>query len=654
MLIWRHNMKKLFEPGKIGQLTIKNRSVLPPMQVLFGENDGRPGPRTIAYYEERARGGVGLIIVEATAVDDINNALWDHQLSLAANKFRTDWQILTEAVHKYDCHVFIQLHHYGSKSANTAAGLPWTSSEIPALPGGRPGHMMTVEEIKIEEQRFIDAAVRAKASGFDGVELAGTHGYLLHQFLSPYYNNRTDEYGGNTENRCRFYTELIRGIHAACGADYPVSVRFPGSEFTPDIPGTMGIEDGVEIAKILEAAGADCLNVSNGNNFNANANCEPFSYEPGWKKHVAKAVHDAVSIPVLATNTIKNPEFAEQLLEEGVSDFVCLGRALIADPEFMNKAKAGDSLGIRKCLGCMFCREQLYAQLPIHCALNPRVGFEYLYDRKLPKDGCGRPVAVIGGGPGGMEAAGILAARGFDVTLFEKTDKLAGSINLADKAYHKSQFTEAGKTFAEELYRLGVKVRLNTEATVEDISDLSPVGVVVACGAKPIIPNIPGVDMPHVVTSHDVISGKKTVSGKVAVVGSGMTGLECAEKLSMDGLDVTVIEMAANVGAGMFSVIVADIMGRLKANNVKVLTRNRLSSIAEEGAYVTELESGEQKLIEADYVVLSLGVTPETELANSFRSTFDNVIVVGDNVRSGRIPHATKDAYIKASVFLAD
>lgn len=647
-------MNKLFQPGKIGALTIKNRAVMPPMQVLYGENDGRPGARTIAYYEERAKGGVGLIIIEASAVDDINNTMWDHQLSLTANRYRTDWMVLTEAIHKYDCKVFIQLHHYGAKSAPTKFGAPWAPSEIPAMPGGKPGHMMTVEEIKIEEQRFIDAAVRAKASGFDGVELAGTHGYLLAQFLSPYYNNRTDEYGGSTENRCRFYTELVQGIHAACGKNFPVSVRFPGDEFTHDIPGTLTLEDGVEIAKILEKAGADCLNVSNGNNFNADANCEPFSYVSGWKKHVAKAVRDAVSIPVLATNTIKSPEFAEQMLEEGVSDFVCLGRALIADPMFMNKAKAGDSLGIRKCLGCMFCREQLYAQMPIKCALNPRVGFEYLYSEKLPQDGNGRTVAVIGGGPAGMEAAGVLAGRGFKVKLFEKSDKLGGSMNLADKGYHKEKITYAVDTMTEELRRAGVEVVLNTAPTVEDIKALDVAGVVVACGAKPIIPNIPGVDGKNVVTSHDVISGKVKVSGKAVVIGSGMTGLECAEKLCMDGCSVSIVEMLDHVGAGMFSVIVADLMSRIKTYNPAILTSHKLSAINDKGAVVTALASGEEKLVEADYVVLSLGVSPDEAAAEEFKKVFDNVLVLGDNVQSGRIPHAVKDGYIKARVFLAD
>ena len=647
------NYPKLFTPGKIGSLRIKNRAVMPPMQVLYGENDGHPGPRTIAYYEERAKGGVGLIIIEATAVDDINNTLWDHQLSLTANRYRTDWMLLTEAIHAHDCRVFIQLHHYGAKSAPTPSGAPWAPSDIPALPGGKPGHPMTVEEIKIEQQRFIDAAVRAKQSGFDGVELAGTHGYLLHQFLSPYYNNRTDAYGGSAENRCRFYTEMIEGIHAACGKDFPVSVRFPGDEFTPEIPGTLTLADGVEIAKILESAGADCLNVSNGNNFNANANCEPYSYVSGWKKHVAKAVHDAVAIPVLATNTIKSPEFAEQMLEEEVSDFVCLGRALIADPMFMKKAAAGDSLGIRKCLGCMFCREQLYAQMPIRCALNPRTGFEFAESSRLPQDGKGRSVAVIGAGPAGMEAAVVLRARGFAVTLYEKDGQLAGSMNLADKAFHKEKIRYAAETMAEELRRLGVLVISGHAPTVEEIKAIHPAGVVVACGARPIIPDVPGVDLPNVVTSHDVISGRKAVSGRVAVIGAGMTGLECAESLCMAGHEVSIVEMLPNVGAGMFSVIVADMMSRINSYHPAVYTGHQLKAIREDGLTAVNLSTGEEVFLPADTVVLSLGVRPDTETAEVFRAAFDQVIVVGDNEKSGRIPHAIRDGYSKARVFLA-
>lgn len=647
-------MKKLFEPGKIGNLKIKNRTVMSPMQPMYGELDGSAGPRTIAYYEERARGGVGMIIVEATNVDSINNTPWDYQLCLDKDRYISSFQRLTEAVHKYDCKIFVQLHSYGAKSAMTPNGLPWGASEIPVAPGGVSAHKMTTDEIKIVEQRFVDAAVRASKAGFDGVELAGAHGYLLAQFLSPYYNNRDDEYGGCAENRCRIYTEIIQGIHAALGRGFPVSVRFPGDEFTPDIPGTLTVDDCQEIAKIFEAAGADVLNVSYGNNFNANANCEPYSYVSGWKKHVPKRVKEAVSIPVISTNTIKDPNFAEQMLEEEVSDFVALGRTLIADPFFVKKAKAGDVVGIRKCIGCMFCREQLYAKQPIKCALNPRVGFEFVYPKEFEQDGNGRSVAVIGGGPAGMEAAFVLANRGFKVTLFERENTLGGSMNLADKGEHKEKITRLTETMSEELRRLGVSLRLGEEPTVDSVKALEPAGVVMACGAEPIIPPIEGVEHDFVVTVHDVISGKKSVSGDVVIIGSGMTGLECAEKLCLDGCRVSLVEMQSSVGPGMFSIIVDDLMGRIAPCSPAVYTSCALTGISEAGAIVKDLKSNTIRELKADYVVLSLGVRPKAKLAEEFEAAFDNIICVGDNVKSGRIPHAMKDAYIKSLVFLKD
>lgn len=640
-------MEKLFQTGRIGVLTIKNRAVMPPMEVLYGEVDGSVGQRAINYYEERARGGVGLIIVEATAVDEINNSPVDYQLRLTSNQYVSGFQQLAEAIHRHDCHAFVQLHHYGSKSSPTAAGAPWTSSDIPAVPGGTPGHRMTVQEIKILEQRFIDAAVRAQKAGFDGVELAGTHGYLLHQFLSPYYNDRTDLYGGSVENRCRFYTELIQGIHAACGKAFPVSVRFPGDECTPDIPGTLTVTDGVEIAKILEAAGADVLDVSNGNNFNPNANCEPYSYRPGWKKHIAKSIHDAVSIPVMATNTIKSPEFAEQLLMEDVSDFVCLGRALIADPQFVKKAACGDSISIRQCMGCLYCREQLYASMPIKCAVNPRTGCEYIYPREAVTDSDGKTAAVIGGGPAGMEAAKQLAERGYAVTLFEAADRLGGSLNLADRGAFKEQITCLCETMEEELRRLGVDIQLGKKVAPETIKTCQYDQIILACGAKPIIPNVPGVDSSNVVTSHQIISGEKNVFGKVAVVGAGMVGLECAEKLCAADCKVTLIDMQEKVGNGIFSIIADDLMSRILPYDPEILTSCALREITADGAKVVDLKTGAEKEVHADYVVLSLGVAPDRKISEGFRAAFGNLLIVGDSRAPGRIPHAIRDAYIK-------
>ena len=595
-------MDKLFTPGKIGKLTIKNRAVLAPMQMMYGEHLGYAGEKAIAYYEERARGGVGLIIVEGVNVDEVNNKPWNLQMSLASDKYTASFQPLTEAIHKYDCRCFVQLHHYGAKSAPTAAGKAWAVSEVPVAPGGPSAHKMTVEEIKIVEQRFVDAAVRAQKAGFDGVELAGSHGYLLHQFLSPYYNDRTDEYGGSIENCLRIYTEIVQGIKARLGRDFPVSVRFCGDEFTPHIPKTRTVEDAPAIARVLEAAGADALNMSNGNNFNADANCEPYSY----------------------------------------------------DSFFMKKAAKGDVAGIRKCIGCMYCREQLYAQLPVKCALNPRVGYESVYPLVPEQDGAGRVVVVIGGGPAGMQSAVTLAKRGFDVTLFEKEDTLGGTMNLADKGPHKEKITRFVETMKAEVERAGVKVLLGKAPSIDEVKALAPEGVVMAAGAAPIVPRIPGVDKPHVCTAYDVISGDVKVSGKVALIGSGITGLECAEMMLNEGCQVAMVEMLDAVGTGMFSVIINDIMSRIKPKDPTMYLHTMLTEIGDGYVMVKDVKTGEEKRIEADHVVLSLGVAPRADVLAEYRSAFKNVICVGDNAQRGRIPHATKEGYIKSLVFLKD
>lgn len=644
-------MNKLFEPGMIGNVRTKNHAIMSSMGMYLAEADGRPGERTIRYYEERAKGGVGMINVEATGVDDINCCIQPHMLNLAHDGHIQAFERLVDTIHKYDVPVFIQLYSTGCMSAQTPAGV-WAISDVPFKPGMPSYHVMTTNEIKIVERRFIDAAVRAKKAGFDGVELHAAHSYLLLQMLTPYYNTRTDEYGGSVENRCRIFAEIIAGIRAKLGKNFPINVRFPGDQFTPDIPGTYGLEEGIAIAKELERAGATALNISNGNSFNPSANCEPFSYRQGWKKHVSKAIKEAVSIPVLATNTIKSAEDAEKMLEEDVCDFVVLGRSQICDPEFMNKAKKGDTLGTRKCIGCLFCRERLAAAMPIYCAVNPRMAIEYLYPAKYPQDGNGRAVAVIGGGPAGMESAIVMASRGFDVTLFEKNESLGGSMNLADKAQFKERITYFTETLAEELRRLQVKVVLGREPSVEEVQALDPAGIIMACGAEPIIPPMPGVHNANVTTSHDVIGNKVKVSGKVAVIGSGMTGLECAEKLADEGCKLAMVEMQSFVGPGMFPIIVDDTMSRITPSQPEIYLSHALKAVTEKGVLVHDLVNDVDKEIEADYVVLSLGVRPRKALLDTFGAITENIIAVGDNVQSGRIPQAIRFSYMRAMDFL--
>ena len=350
--------KKLFEPGRIGGLTIRNRAVMSPMGTDLADIRGNATPRLIAYYTERAKGGIGLIINEYTGVDDVDSIPTQHNLRMAQDYNVQEAEELTRSVHAYGAKIFAQLHHGGATSKSAFTGRQNLSpSGVPMAPGGEVPREMTLEDIKRVQEKFIAAAIRCKKAGYDGVELHGAHSYLIAQFFSKYYNRRTDAYGGSLENRCRFIDEIIAGIRAKLGR-YPISVRICGDEMT-DEPGFLTLEDGLEIGRHLEVQGIDCINISNGSSWNGNANCEPFSYTPGWKKHVAKAFKEALSIPVIATNTIKDPDFAESLLEEGVSDFVALGRSQFADPEFMNKARAGKPESIRKCIGCMYCRERL-------------------------------------------------------------------------------------------------------------------------------------------------------------------------------------------------------------------------------------------------------------------------------------------------------
>ena len=398
-------------------------------------------------------------------MDDVDSIPTVGNLRAARDYHISGLERLTDSVHKYDCKIFAQIHHGGMTSKPVLTGRQSLSpSGIPAASGAPVPKEMTVEEIKAVQKKFVDAAVRCQKAGYDGVELHGAHSYLIAQFFSKYYNKRTDEYGGDVEGRTRFTSEIIDEIRKVVRPDFVVGLRISGDEM---VEGHMTLEDDLEIVKFLENK-LDYINVSNGCAQNGDANCDPYSFTPGWKKHVAKAFKDNLSIPVIATNTIKDPDWAEQLLEEGISDFVGLGRSQFADPEFVNKAKEGRSDEIVKCIGCMYCRERLMADMPIECSLNPRLGVEYIY-KDVKKNGEGRPVVVIGGGPGGMEAALVLAQRGFKTTLIEKDSELGGTLNVADKAKGKHVITEYVKTMKKLIEKACVEVVLNTEATPESI-----------------------------------------------------------------------------------------------------------------------------------------------------------------------------------------
>lgn len=644
--------EKLFEEGRIGSMVLKNRGVMMPMATDMADKDGIVTPRQIRYYQERAKGGLAMIIHEYTGVDDVDSIPSIHNLRIARDYHISAMEELTDAVHLYGCKIVAQIHHGGATSNPAFTGRDnLAPSAVPIAPGRPVPKEMTLEDIKRVEQKFIDAAVRCRKAGYDAVELHGAHGYLIAQFFSKYYNRRTDAYGGSVENRCRFIAEIIAGIREKLGKNFPILVRMCGDEMTP-VEGFLNLEEGIEIARYLESCGIDAINISNGSARNGDANCEPFSYQSGWKKHVAKAYKEALHIPVIATNTIKDPDFAEQLLEEGVCDFVGLGRSQLADPEFMNKAREGRSDEIRKCIGCLYCRERVLGNgLPIRCAVNARTAREIEFEN-LRKDGEGRTVAVVGGGPAGMEAARVLAERKFKVVLFEKAEKLGGTLNVADKPAFKDKLTRLAETMTIQLEKLGVEVRLGAEATPEMVNALNPVGVIVACGARPVVPPLPGVEGKQVFLAEDVLLGKAAPSGKVAVIGSGLTGLETAEMLLSRGLEVSIVEMAPQIGPGIFGAILNDELSRITPHNPGLYPGHKLLSIGE-GCVKLEKADGGQVELAADSVVLALGVRPRVDVVRTFECGCRNVRAAGDARRGGRIATAVREGYEAAYTFEA-
>ena len=645
--------KLLFSPGKLGRVTAKNRSVMTAMMTGYpGVTGGDADERIIRYYEERAAGGTGVIITEAGVVDEIYGIARYNQLHYTRPHI-SSLARLNERLHNYGAVTIAQLWHGGFICSPEVTGHETLSPSGVDNVGGRPNRAMTAEEIRYVTDCFVNSALCCQEAGYDGVEIHLAHGYLLAQFMSRYYNRREDEYGGSFENRMRFPEEILRAVRRAVGPRFMVGVRISGDEMAQEFsPLHMTAEEGLQIAKYLDGFNlVDYINVSNGNKLTNNANCDPFFYDFGWKQHIARAIKEAVKVPVIAANSVKTPAQAEKTLEDGVCDFVGMGRANLTDPNFMAKAKLGRESEIKGCIGCLFCREPRGGgQMPAWCAINPRCGCEIDYPPQA-QDGKGRPVAVIGAGPGGMEAAVNLASRGYDVTLFEKDEYVGGSMNLADKPDHKERIERLIHTYEAQMAHFGVKVRCGVEATPELVAELNPKGVFLACGAKPIVPPVPGVRRPNVVTAQDAIKNNMRFPGKrIAIVGTGMTGLEAAEILSKDCAGMTMIDMV-DVGPGLIHEILDEMMRVLKPRGVEFLPFHKLAAVSDTGLEAERLADGAKISIPADVVVLSLGVAPDQAFINGFKERFGQVYVIGDANQSGRIGHATKSGFTQAYAF---
>ena len=646
---------KLFEKGKIADLEIKNRMAMVALAMGVADKDQSIGKDFTAYLMERAKGGVGLMFLENTRVDDVHGVAAPCQASVARDDLIPSLKAAVDKIHAQGVVIFTQLHHPGRETFTYLNGNEplWSSSDKPCGVCQQPTHEMTTAEVEEVIQKFIQGAVRSQKAGFDGVELHAAHGYLISQFLSPYTNQRTDRFGGSFEGRFEFIKEIIQGIQKACGKDYPISVRLTVDELlAPNgVKTYLTLTDGVRIAQELEKQGIAVLNVSNGIYESFNALSEPITYPQGCRTDLIRTIRNAVKLPIIAVNMVKEPWFAEQMLKDGLVDFVGLGRALVADPEWPRKAFEGREDEINRCISCNFCFETLVSDTipgkgPVKCAVNARAAREALYP-DFQKNGAGRTVLIAGAGVAGLEAARVLALRGFAPVILEKEHQVGGQINIANKPPLKDKINWIVDWELKQLALLGVAIKTGVEVTAEYLEKEDPYAIILATGAVPTRPqNIPGINGANVFTVDEVLNGSRDLQNRrIVLIGTGSTGLEVAEYLAEKGNALTLVEMQDSIGKGVYVQHYLDAMDKLKGYEIQNLPSHRLKEIRPTQVVVTNLLTQTDETYDTDAVVLALGVHSVNELETAARRVTERVWVVGDAKAPGRIESAIRSAF---------
>ena len=634
----------LFEPGLIGTMMLKNRLIMPPISTNLAAEDGTVSDELLFHYAERARGGVGLVTVENVCIAYPLARHGAAQPRIDEDVFIAGLRHLTDAIHRGGARASVELTHPGMN-----AGLRYIEGETPvapsAVPRSRDGlvpRALSREEVIEVVDEYVEAARRAQEAGFDAVELQACHGLLINQFLSPLTNQRQDEYGGDRENRIRFLVEIVEGIKRRVGVDFPVMVRLVAEDMTE---GGVTPEEGRWFARRLEEAGADAIHPDFGLG-GKEKRSEPMPYPQAWRVYLAEEIKAEVSIPVIAVGVIREPGVAEEILETGKADFVALGRALIADSDWPDKARAGEVAAIRRCIGCNECVIARHvADAPLRCSLNATVGRSAeecrLEPARVPKR-----VLVVGGGPAGMEAARVAALRGHQVMLYEQEPRLGGMLTIAAVPPGKEKLDWITEYFAHELARLGVEVYLGEMLEAERVRALKPDTVIIATGSRPAFPDIPGVNGSNVLVAQELLARQVRFTGqRVAIIGGGMLGLETAAYLAAQGNAVTVLKRYETIGRSIEPLYRDYLLRELKEHGVEIVTGVEVEAIQVDRVLVRD-EVGGEHVIHADQVVLARGARPSNELAQELVPL--DPIVVGDANQPGKIIEAIREGFLAA------
>ncbi len=635
--------KHLFMPLSVGKMELRNRIVMLPMTTGYGEADETIGDRFVDFFAARAKGGAGLIVIPFSPVAAGSPA----EPGIFADRFLPGVQRLTAAIRthgaKSSCQLITSYHVILGSGVPEAVAPSAVPNQILRL----TPRALTGEEIRFIVAAYGEAARRVREGGFDALEVLVGGGYLLNRFLSPVGNLREDEYGGSLENRMRIALEVIASIRKAVGDDYPVGVRLNLDE---QMPGGHTVTESKIVAAALEKAGVSYINSYTGWHESPIPTVAP-SLPKGAFAHLAGAVRSAVGIPVIAANRINDPFIAEEILAAGQADLVGMARALLADPELPDKARTGRTEEIVPCIACSRCLGEIMtiyknwgAGTNAFCSVNPLAGREGEY--RLVPAGNPKKVFVVGGGPAGLEAARVAARRGHRVTIFEQEGETGGWLRVGCLPPHKEEIRTLAKSLTVRAQQAGAEIRLRQAAVPEALAAEKPAALVLAVGAAPLIPPIPGVELPHVVPAEEVLTGQKQVRGAVVIIGGGLVGCETAEFLLEQGdgvTAVTVVEMLDRMAAAVSITYRPFFLARLKKLGVRMETQTRVEEITAAGVQVNR--RGAVEFIPADFVILAVGLKTDAGPAERFRDVAPEFYAVGDCVQPRMIKEAIAEGF---------
>lgn len=637
-------LDSLFSPITINNRQLRNRCIVPAMVMNLCEEDGGCTERFAAYHEAKAKGGFAMIITEDFAITNVAGKGHKYIGGLWKDEHIPGFKEYTDRLHKWGALSIVQLHHPGRQIGVIDADTPWAPSAIPCpfSPDMMP-HEMTQAEIKLVVKQFGQAAARAKAAGFDGCELHGAHGYLIEEFMSPYSNKRTDEYGGDLCNRMRFALEIIHEVREQTGSDFIIGYKLSSDEW---VSGGLTIEDTKAYVPFLEEAGVDYFGVSVGV-YRSGDQIIPSMYtEHGWIANNAKEVKSVASVPVYAIGRINDTRVANAIIKSGKADMVAMGRQSIADPETPNKAKAGCFTDIRTCVGCLHgCDANVNLEKSGTCELNPIIGHESEAEYQTVMTESPKKVLVIGAGPAGLEAAIGAAKCGHSVTVYDKDRWAGGKYRLASVPPCKGELGAFIVWQMHELKKLNVPVILNTEVTKELVDSVKPDVVIAATGTNPVVPKmIPGYDKDIVVLGTDVLSGKANTGHNVVVIGGGHAGAETANHIASYMKNVTIVELQEDIAMDEVDTPRNALLADLKKNKVRVCASTSVQEIKDHSVVVSGKYNEE---IECDTVVISIGHKPNTVLADELKAAGYDVRVIGDAVSVGLVGPAVRAGYLE-------